>query len=153
MITAQEAKKILLEQRKRARERQAEHIAKMREQGYRRIAVMISGEAYKALDKAVKERAITKGDLVSDIILDALMDKGLGENVSRGINISANVNVPRGTFDKEAALNRVLELSAEGLSHQQIAERLTAEGIPTMKGGPWNRGTVGKWLKQAKDGK
>lgn len=35
------------------------------------------------------------------------------------------------------AVERVLELRAEGLSFSRIAERLNAEGFPTRSGGPW----------------
>jgi len=101
MVTAQEAKKILLERRRRARERQAEYVAKMREQGFRRIAVMISGEAYQALDAAAKESDKTKSELVSDIISEALINKTSGKSVPRGTDISTNASVPRGTTAAE----------------------------------------------------
>lgn len=44
-------------------------------------------------------------------------------------------------------LTRLSEMRASGLSFQQIADRLNAEGVPTISGkGAWNKGTVSKQL-------
>ena len=51
---------------------------------------------------------------------------------------------------KAALVARLRALQAEGLSHHAIAERLNAEGLPTLSGrGQWQRGTVGRLLAQA----
>jgi excisionase family DNA binding protein len=51
---------------------------------------------------------------------------------------------------KAALVARFQALQAEGLSHQAIANRMNAEGVPTLTGrGQWQAGTVGKWLAQA----
>lgn len=47
------------------------------------------------------------------------------------------------------ALERILELAREKLSNAAIAARLTAEGIPTRKGGTWAKETVRKVLARA----
>jgi hypothetical protein len=159
MVTAKEAKRILLEQRRRNRERQKEHMERMRAEGYRRIAVMISGEAHKVLEETAKDTEKTKAELVTNAILATYDEKNV--NIQNKNNISTNANIQRETkqklrsdYDREAALKRMIALSADGLSHRDIAERMTAEGIPTAKGGAWNRGTIGKWLKQwEKNGK
>jgi hypothetical protein len=151
MVTAKEAKKILLEQRRRNRERQKEHMEKMRAQGYRRIAILISGEAYKALERAVKNQDRTKSELVTEALISAFGDDKIKISIPRGTNISTNDSVPRGTFDKTAALGRIMELHVQGSSNKEIAEQLDAEGIPTARGGKWHRGTIGKMISRAKE--
>jgi hypothetical protein len=50
---------------------------------------------------------------------------------------------------KPAVLARLWAMQAEGLSHQEMANRLNAEGVPTLSGrGQWQAGTIGKMLKQ-----
>lgn len=38
------------------------------------------------------------------------------------------------------------DLAAAGMSHQQIAERLTRDGYCSQRGGPISRRTIGRWL-------
>ena len=56
------------------------------------------------------------------------------------------------SVDETAIKEKALALKADGLSLQKIAEALEDAGLPTKKGGPWNRGKVGslmrKWEKQ-----
>ena len=53
--------------------------------------------------------------------------------------------------EKSDATKRILELAAEGLTMRKIAERLTAEGIPTIKGGEkWNNSVVSRIIKRMK---
>jgi Arc/MetJ-type ribon-helix-helix transcriptional regulator len=56
---------------------------------------------------------------------------------------------PSGAYDPDAAYARMQTLQAQGLSLAQIAAQLTAEGIPTRRGKPWHKGTVGYLLQQA----
>lgn len=44
---------------------------------------------------------------------------------------------------------RIHELRAAGASHRAIADTLTAEGVPTGRGGQWWPATVGKVLKRS----
>ncbi len=51
---------------------------------------------------------------------------------------------------KAALLARLQAMKGEGLSTQAIANRLNAEGVPTLSGrGQWQRGTVGNLLAEA----
>ena len=51
---------------------------------------------------------------------------------------------------KAALLPRLQALQAEGLSTQAIANRLNAEGLPTLSGnGRWQKGTISTLLAQA----
>jgi recombinase len=44
---------------------------------------------------------------------------------------------------------RLRALQAEGLSLQAMANRLNAEGVPTLSGkGRWQKGTIGNLLAQ-----
>jgi hypothetical protein len=45
-------------------------------------------------------------------------------------------------------LRRIRELKTEGFSLQHIADRLNADGVPTISGrGKWQKGTIGNLLK------
>ena len=43
---------------------------------------------------------------------------------------------------EQTAIARMREMRTNGQSWRSIANQLTEEGVPTRKGGPWNRGTV-----------
>jgi len=143
MVTANEAKKILLEQRKRNQERQKKHVERMKAEGYRRIAVMLSGEAHQALENAAQKTGKTKGELVASAILETYAENDV--NVPRGTNVSANVNVPRGTIDTDAL---IMQYRDEGLSYAAIADRLNSDGIPSARGGAWHKGTVANIVRR-----
>jgi excisionase family DNA binding protein len=50
---------------------------------------------------------------------------------------------------KAALVSRLRAMHARGLSHQAIATRLNAEGVPTLSGkGTWQKGTVSNLLAQ-----
>jgi hypothetical protein len=50
---------------------------------------------------------------------------------------------------KAPMLHRLQAIQAEGLSLQVIANKLNAEGMPTLSGnGCWQKGTVGHLLAQ-----
>lgn len=54
---------------------------------------------------------------------------------------------PFGHYPREQmALGRLVELQQAGLNHQQIADRLNEEKVPTRRGTRWNRGTIYKIL-------
>jgi hypothetical protein len=60
--------------------------------------------------------------------------------------------VPVGTDQKTAVLARLRAMQAEGLSLQAMANRLNAEGLPTLSGkGRWQKGTIGNLLAQAEE--
>jgi hypothetical protein len=49
---------------------------------------------------------------------------------------------------REKALKRIEDLRKQGLGYRRIAERLNAEGIPTLSGrGQWHKGSVWKLMK------
>jgi Recombinase len=59
---------------------------------------------------------------------------------------------PARPMPKAAVLHRLRAMRAEGLSLQQIADRLNDEGVPTLRGtGRWQKGTIGKLLAQEED--
>ena len=152
MVTAQEAKQILLERRRRARERQAAYMEEMRAKGYKRIAILISGEAYQLLDDAAKNSNSAKSDLLSDIIIKAFTDKNLESvnNVSTDINIKSGKSKNISDIDTDAL---IMQYRKKGLSYQAIADRLTADFIPTATGKPeWSKGTISNIVKRLKKG-
>jgi DNA invertase Pin-like site-specific DNA recombinase len=49
-----------------------------------------------------------------------------------------------------ALLARIVAMKADGLSHRSIAAALTAEGVPTVRGGArWSPGSIGGFLTSA----
>lgn len=145
MVTAKKVKKILLAQRKRNRERQKEHMEKMRAQGYRRIAVLVSGEAHKALEQAVKDQDKTKSELVTEALV----------TVYGNLNnkVSTNINVLCGTTQKTDIDKLIIQYKDEGMSYQQIADKLNAEGVPTAsEKGIWHKGTISHIMKRLRKG-
>jgi hypothetical protein len=51
---------------------------------------------------------------------------------------------------KAAVVQRLQAMKANGLSLQAMADRLNAEGVPTLSGkGCWQKGTVGNLLAQS----
>lgn len=55
---------------------------------------------------------------------------------ARGVRMGGPVVLP------QSARERVAALRAEGLTLQAVADTLTAEGVPTARGGQWHRATV-----------
>lgn len=49
---------------------------------------------------------------------------------------------------KATMLARLRAMKAEGLSLQAMADRLNSEGVPSLKGGRWQKGTIGNMLAQ-----
>lgn len=50
--------------------------------------------------------------------------------------------------EEAAVVERIQELRAEGLTYQQIADTLTAEGLRTKRGGGWYPATVRNYVKR-----
>ena len=58
----------------------------------------------------------------------------------------------RDDSEKDEIIAYICQLSSEGLSTRKIAERLTAEGLPTLTGrGNWHFAVVAKLLRAAKE--
>ena len=62
---------------------------------------------------------------------------------------SRDVTSRQASVDKTEILRRIRALRASGLSLQPIADRLNADGVPTLSGrGSWRKGTVGNLLAE-----
>jgi hypothetical protein len=61
-------------------------------------------------------------------------------------------DTPRGTYDPQAAVARMQALRTQGYSFARIAAQLTAEGIPTRYGLPWQHSSVRHLLKTYGEG-
>jgi hypothetical protein len=60
---------------------------------------------------------------------------------------SRDVTRQRTRIDKAAVVARIRQLKAQELTMQTIADRLTAEGVPTLSGkGSWSKGTIANLL-------
>jgi hypothetical protein len=61
-------------------------------------------------------------------------------------------SIPAMADPKAAVLQRLRALKAEGFSLQAMANRLNAEGVPTLSGkGRWQKGTIGNLLAQGEN--
>jgi hypothetical protein len=49
---------------------------------------------------------------------------------------------------KATMLARLRAMKAEGLSLQAMADRLNSEGVPSLRGSRWQKGTIGNMLAQ-----
>jgi DNA invertase Pin-like site-specific DNA recombinase len=76
-----------------------------------------------------------------DVISQRTKD-GLAEARAQGKVLGAPVLIA------DAVERRIRELRAQGMTVRAIAEQLTAEGVPTVKGGPWNAGSVYRVLQR-----
>ena len=52
------------------------------------------------------------------------------------------------TSDKEALKERALKLQSEGYTHQQITDIFNDEGLTSLTGKEWTRGSVGNLLRK-----
>ena len=148
MVTAQEAKKKLLEIRKKSAERQKAYQEQMKAEGRKRITCWITNEAYQELEKNRKE----SGDNTGDIISNSLINNNKNVN-SNGIQ---NVTVPRGTLDieREELIAKIEQMKSQGMTLQQVADQLNSKGIKTPSGrGQWKKHTVDNLMKRKKGGK
>jgi hypothetical protein len=65
---------------------------------------------------------------------------------------TAQSQAPDDNDQRTAVLRRLQAMQAEGLSLQKIADRLNADGVPTLSGkGHWQKGTIGNLLAQIQD--
>ena len=63
--------------------------------------------------------------------------------------LSRDVTRQRPPAQKAELLTRIRDLKTEGFSLQYIADRLNADGVPTISGrGRWQKGTIGNLLAQ-----
>jgi len=61
--------------------------------------------------------------------------------------ITREVTRPSTTVDKAEVVQRIRTLKSAGLSLQHIADRLNADGVPTLSGhGRWQKGTIANLL-------
>jgi hypothetical protein len=66
------------------------------------------------------------------------------------VEMSGQMDSPAPISDKAAIVARLQAMQAQGMSLQQMATQLTAEGIPTLKGlSVWQKGTIAKLLRTA----
>jgi recombinase len=73
-------------------------------------------------------------------------------DASMARSTSAPSITPSRNINKGELLKRLRAIQAEGLSLQAMANRLNAEGVPTLSGkGRWQKGTIGNLLAQAKE--
>lgn len=60
----------------------------------------------------------------------------LAEKKAQGVRLGRPVELP------DATRQRVADLRASGLSYRKVADQLTADGVPTARGGDWHGSTV-----------
>jgi len=84
--------------------------------------------------------------------LAAELPERLGRTERMERSRRAERSTPAIPEQKAALLKQLRAMQAEGLSLQAMANRLTAEGVPTLSGkGCWQKGTIGNLLAQAEE--
>jgi hypothetical protein len=88
-----------------------------------------------------------------DLVVERLAER-LGAQAAERLERSERTerSMPAIPQPKAALLRRIRSMQAEGLSLQKIADRLNADGVPTLSGkGRWQKGTIGNLLAQAEE--
>jgi transcriptional regulator with XRE-family HTH domain len=105
----------------------------------------------RSLDLAIDrmdERAERSIERALERVVERLIERRAREAVP-AIPVRPLPSQPKSArIDKAEVLRRIRALKAEGLSLQHIADRLNADGVPTLSGrGTWQRGTIANLLK------
>jgi hypothetical protein len=164
-IAPEEAKRILVEQARRTRERQREFNARMKAEGRRRVSAYMTGEAAAALDRMKAERGLNAGDMLSSIVLwyaehnqsvsaNEVTPKRGGEKAD-SCAVAPTPATPKkarkrsGSGGRSAAAQaRIVDLLAEGQSLSEIAEALAREGVEKPRGGTdWTKSGVNQMIR------
>jgi|SRR5215831_7608472 len=106
----------------------------------------------RSLDTAIDrmdERAERSIERALERVVERLLDRRAREAMP-AIPVRPLTSQPRKPIASRAeVLQRIRELKAEGFSLQHIADRLNADGVPTISGrGKWQKGTIGNLLAQ-----
>lgn len=54
------------------------------------------------------------------------------------------------TAARDARNDQIMAARADGVSYQEIADKLNADGVPLSGGGPWTAGFVHQMVKRLK---
>ena len=126
--------------------------------------VLANLELPKDLHKELKLIALQQKITVEEILIEGAKEqvakyKAAREQVKEHFNkyksvreqVKEQVNkykFSEGHSNRVKALKRIENLHKQGLGYRRIAERLNAEGIPTLSGrGQWHKSTVWKLIK------
>jgi len=107
----------------------------------------------RSLDTAIDrmdERAERSVERALERVVERLLDRRAREAMP-AVPVRPLTSQPRKPIASKAeVLQRIRELKAESFSLQHIADRLNADGVPTISGrGKWQKGTIGHLLAQA----
>jgi hypothetical protein len=101
-------------------------------------------------DRFLKEELTHLVERVVDQVIERLEERLTGQRAGPHERSIACTTLAL-TDPKAAVLTRLRAMQAEGLSLRTMANRLNAEGVPTLSGkGRWQQGTIGKLVAQAK---
>jgi hypothetical protein len=105
-----------------------------------RLAVRFGCTRAAAVTKGIELLAIQSGPLPS---LDESSSK-----TARGTGNRGGGRRPYGeTEEEQETLRRMITLKSEGLSYQQVADKLNKEGHSNKSGNPWTKGNIDSVLK------
>ena len=111
-----------------------------------RWAIVVVGEGFEVSSDSGEEAValLAAAARVEQEWLSARTRAGLAAAQAGGTRLGRPVE-----YTPEAR-RRIQELRAAGNTFQQIADRLTADGMPTPRGGRWHPGTIYKLLRSAR---
>ena len=116
--------------------------------------VNLSFKVPEEIHKKLKVISALSGKPMSDIIIDFVKKHKVSiptfddipektKSIKTGIRKDQNPDA-----DEELIKTEILKHKGAGLSLQKISDALQADGIPTIRGGKWQKGTVDGLLKK-----
>jgi recombinase len=110
------------------------------------IRELVREEVERALYQVPKPRVTVTKPKVTDAVTDT---KVVVTDTTAKVTdtVTDTTRLDRARTAEELA-NVAVALHQQGLSYEQIARRWDTEGIPTLKGGQWHKGTIHKLIQR-----
>jgi hypothetical protein len=152
-MTPEEAKELLLQERKKNRQRQRDYVKRKQEEGRKRINTFVSAEAGDFLEDEMRRTHRGYAEIINEALLFLKRAK---EGESKVADFSVRMPPPSSAgphahpgYDESAVIGRITDLAGQGMNGQEIADILSAEGLITKTGlDRWSKTVVHRWLKK-----
>ena len=169
-MSPEEAKEYLVKQKTLNKQRQRKYLERMQRKGQKRINTFISRNAAEILKSKQAESGRTVGEIISDalsimakydtksydVLSNVLSDK-TSKTTANKHKQNTNVVLTKHKISDDvnkkytATLNKIVELSAQGLGFSEIAEQLEKAGYQTARGKTkWHRTTIRRIVNRLK---
>lgn len=147
-MTPEEAKALLIKEKKKNRQRQRDYVKRQQEEGRKRINTFVSAEAGEFLEDEMKRTRHSFAEIIDEALLFLKRAKTRVAAPSSRPPVSASTGrYPE--YNESAVTSRIAELAKQGMSGQQIANTLSSEGFITKTGlNRWSKAVVHRWLRK-----